>query len=182
MPHEIYNCDKVIEVFMPNFCHQVKWTETNNYTPTAPGEKAFVIDDDTEVGLGWRVRDGAPIAPEVEVLEDIKADKINAIARDRWEAETNGITFQGMTIDTSRESQALITGAALQATLDPTYTCRWKTAQGFVELTTEMVLAVALAVRQHVQACFDREAYLSVAIAAEVTIEDVQAISWDDED
>jgi hypothetical protein len=110
-----------------------------------------------------------------------KRAKLCGIAAERWRAETGGITFSGMTIDTSRESQALITGAALQATIDSAYTCRWKTAQGFVELTTEMVLAVAVAVRQHVQACFDREAELSEAVDAAETMEAVQAISWDEE-
>jgi hypothetical protein len=57
-------------------------------------------------------------------LEDVKAAKLADIAAARYEAETGGITVSGMAIQTDRESQGLITGAALAATIDPAYTCR----------------------------------------------------------
>jgi hypothetical protein len=118
---------------------------------------------------------GAKYAP---TLETARMRKLAEIAASRFDAEVGGITLQGMAIDTSRESQALITGAALQATQDSTYTCNWKTAGGFVTLNAQTVLGVATAVRQHVQTCFDREATLSAQIAAAATIEDVVAVSW----
>lgn len=65
-----------------------------------------------------------------------------------------------MPIDTARDSQALITGAALQAVIDPEYSVHWKTAEGFVDLTAQQVIGVASAVRAFVQACFDRESDL----------------------
>lgn len=44
---------------------------------------------------------------------------------------------------------------------------RWKTASGeFVTLTAPQIIALALAVRAHVQACFDREADLAAQIRA----------------
>jgi hypothetical protein len=65
-----------------------------------------------------------------------------------------------MHIDTGRDSQALITGATVQAMLDPAYSLRWKTSTGFVDLTAEQIIAVATAARGHVQNCFNREAEL----------------------
>ncbi|MNF91252.1 hypothetical protein D3C84_738460 [compost metagenome] len=50
--------------------------------------------------------------------------------------------------------------------LDPAYLLRWKTPEGFVDLTAQQVIAVARAVRAHVQACFDREAALLAELAA----------------
>ncbi|HAG77576.1 MAG: hypothetical protein CMK96_02430 [Pseudomonas sp.] len=82
------------------------------------------------------------------------------IADRRWQAETGGITLNGMHIDTGRDSQALITGATVQAMLDPAYSLRWKTSTGFVDLTAEQIIAVATAARGHVQNCFNREAEL----------------------
>lgn len=117
-----------------------------------------------------------PVPP---TLEEVKVAKRKDIAKARWEAETKGVTLNDMTIDTGRESQGLITGAALQANMDPTYTCRWKTSTGFVELNAEMILAVATAVRQHVQACFDREAEKLAEIDAAQTPEAVEAITWE---
>ena len=91
------------------------------------------------------------------ILEAAKAAKRAEIAAARWEAETAGIDVNGFTVRTDRESQALITGAALAAFADPDYTCRWKTEAGFVSLDSVQIKAVAQAVRAHVQSCFDRE-------------------------
>lgn len=88
------------------------------------------------------------------------------IAARRYEAETAGITVNGMPLDTGRDSQALVTGAALAAVIDPNYTCQWKTAGGFVDLAAQQIIALASAMRAHVQACFDREAALLDALAA----------------
>lgn len=104
--------------------------------------------------------DGLPILidppPFVPTADDHRA----AVAAERYKRETAGISVQGMAIDTGRDSQALITGAALAAMLDPAYACHWKTAAGFVEMSGEQIISVASAVRAHVQACFDREAEL----------------------
>jgi hypothetical protein len=87
------------------------------------------------------------------------------IAARRYIAETSGTTINNMPIDTGRDSQALITGAALQAIIDPNYSVRWKTTEGFVDLTGQQVIGVASSVRAFVQACFDRESALLDAVA-----------------
>jgi len=107
-----------------------------------------------------------------------KEAKFQEIAQSRYTAETAGITVSGVKIKTDRESQALITGAALQALQDPTYTCNWKTENGFVTLTAEQIQAVAVAVRQHVQACFDREAVLIEQIKNATTQAELEEIQW----
>ncbi len=75
----------------------------------------------------------------------------------RWEVQTAGIRIDGMFLDTSPTSMTLVTGAALEANIDPTYTLRWKTEGRRIELVGEEIVALARAVRAHVQACFDRE-------------------------
>jgi hypothetical protein len=107
-----------------------------------------------------------------------KESKFQEIAQSRYTAEISGITVDNIKIKTDRESQALITGAALQALQDPTYTCNWKTENGFVTLTAEQIQAVAVAVRQHVQSCFDHEAELVPLIEAATTIEELEQIKW----
>jgi len=87
------------------------------------------------------------------------------IAARRYTAETAGTTIQDMPIDTARDSQGLITGAAVQAIIDPTYSLHWKTSAGFVQLTGQQILGVASAVRAYVQSCFNREAALLDAVA-----------------
>ncbi len=92
-------------------------------------------------------------------------DYAAAIAARRWQAEVAGIEVAGMQVDTDDRSKLLINGAAVEAMLDPEYTLRWKTTDGFVELSAEQVISIARAVRAHVQACFDREAELLDALA-----------------
>lgn len=91
---------------------------------------------------------------------------VASIATRRWQAETAGISVSGIVIDTGRDSQSLITGAAVSAMLDPSYSLRWKTPDGFVAITGEQVIGLATAVRAHVQAAFDREAELLEALEA----------------
>ncbi len=129
-------------------------------TPTAPlGELARWNGQG-----GWEVvdkRDPEPVPPPVsaEYLAQRIADR-------RYQAQAAGTTLNGMPIDTSTDSQSLITGAALAAVLDSNYVCRWKMADGArVELDAKMIIAVASAVRDHIQACYDREDKLLTAVS-----------------
>ena len=112
------------------------------------------------------------------ILAGAKAAKKQEIAAARYAAEIAGVTVGGVTVRTDRESQALITGAALKATQDGTYSCTWKSESGFVTLKAATVLAVADAVRTHVQGCFDLEAAKCAQIDAAQTVEDVEAVEW----
>lgn len=107
-------------------------------------------------------------------LDTFKERKKQELAEARWLAEVSGVNG----IRTDRESQAMITGAALAAIRDETYSCRWKTEGGFVELTAPQILAIADAVRSHVQACFDLEADLLALVEAAETAEDLEVITW----
>jgi len=112
------------------------------------------------------------------ILESAKERKRSEIAAARYEAEIAGVEAGGMTIKTDRESQALITGAALQAFVDPDYTCTWKTVDGFVELTSLQIKGAAMYVRSHVQGCFNKEATLAAQIQEAQTPEELEAIHW----
>lgn len=90
-----------------------------------------------------------------------------AIRQRRDVAIASGLFFAGFAVGTDDQSQARIMGAALSAMLDPAYSVGWKTAGGaFVTLTAPQVIALAQAMRAHVQACFDREAALLADLAA----------------
>lgn len=108
-----------------------------------------------------------------------KAQKKQQIAAARYAAECAGITIQGVEIATDRDSQGLILGATVQAQTTPEYTVAWKTKQDFVTLTAEQIIAIATAIRAHVQACFDREAELLPLLEAAVTQADLDAITWE---
>lgn len=104
-------------------------------------------------GSGWEALESAPDplpTPDWPAL----------IAARRYQVETGGTTVEGVQVNTERDSQALLTGAAFAATLDPAYHIKWKAATGFVDLTGEQVIGLASEVRAFVQACFNREAEL----------------------
>lgn len=96
-----------------------------------------------------------------------KETVLASIAKRRYEAEISGTSYEGVPIDTGRDSQGLILGALSEAKLDPEYILRWKVPSvpgGRVTLNAEQVIAVARKVRAHVQACFDREFELIDAV------------------
>lgn len=86
-------------------------------------------------------------------------------ARKRYEVETGGITVAGTRIDTSRESQAMITGAYAYTQAHPEETIQFKAASGWVTIDAPTMAAIATAVGAHVQACFATEA----AVAQQIT-------------
>lgn len=124
-------------------------------------------------GEGWEKLAKAPD------LDPVPAPDWPAlIAARRYQAEISGTTINDMPIDTGRDSQGLITGAAVQAIIDPNYSLHWKTSAGFVDLTAQQVLGVASAVRAFVQACFDRESALLDEVAAGTIIADMLEEGW----
>jgi hypothetical protein len=116
--------------------------------------------------------------PEPEPEPEGPPDWPAVIAGRRWEVEVGGIVVAGLTIATDDRSKLLINGAAVEAMLDPDYQMQWKTPDGFVELSGSQVLAIARAVRAHVQACFDREAELLAELEAGTFTEAMLDQGW----
>lgn len=142
------------------------------------------------VAPGWPLVDGEVLfdhEPTVQELEDafgfangelVVKRQIELIAEERFRREGSGIVVDGVTIDTSRDSQSLIAGMAVSAILDPAYQCNYKAVAGFIDLGAPQILQVAKAVRSHVQACFDREKALSEAARAGTDISEMLIDGW----
>jgi hypothetical protein len=112
-------------------------------------------------------------APTVEQL-------LAEAAAVRWQKETAGIQVAGATIATDRESQQLIAGALALAQQDPARTLQFKAVSGWVTLSAAEVTAIAIAVGDHVQACFAIEADVAGGVAAGTitTFEQILAADW----
>lgn len=109
-------------------------------------------------------------------IEEAKARKLAALAARRWQAEQSGTVAGGLPVATDDTSQTKVLGAVVAAQLDPGYVVNWKTAAGFVSLDATQVLAVAQAIRSHIQACFDHEASLTDDIAAAADASELAAV------
>ncbi|MEX6717497.1 DUF4376 domain-containing protein [Pseudomonas aeruginosa] len=131
-----------------------------------PGDAIELTDAEYEALKGKLIEVGADGRPTLVQETEQVMDPRALIAARRYQAETAGITVNGMPLDTGRDSQGLVTGAALEAFMDAGYTCQWKTGEGFVELSAQQIIALARAMRAHVQACFNREAALLAALGA----------------
>ena len=100
------------------------------------------------------------------------------MATERWRVETGGIMVGDTFINTDRDTQSKLTAARIVAKEDRTYTVQWKLQSGFVTLDAAQVIAMADAVRAHVQAAFDKEAVLVAQIDAATTHDDLNLIHW----
>ena len=69
-----------------------------------------------------------------------------------------GLTVNGVTIQTDLETRTNLLGAR-----ELNQDIKWKTPNGFVDLTAAQIAAIATAVGEHVQKCFDAEAALDPA-------------------
>jgi len=123
----------------------------------------------------WRLVDGEVVKVPFAIAEPNYPE---LFAQTRFLHETHGIAIEGLNIETTRDSQALIASTGLSAILDPEYRCNFKTLNGFVEIGAEQILAIAKAVRSHVQACFDRELDLLRAVEAGTYKDEMLAVGW----
>lgn len=142
------------------------------------GAEVLTLDAARKVVIVTHKQVNMTAAEKAERDAAIAADWKQRIADRRYIAETSGTTINGMPIDTGRDSQGLITGAAVQAIIDPSYSLHWKTSAGFVDLTGQQVLGVASAVRAFVQACFNRESELLDAVADGTITADMLEDGW----
>ena len=125
----------------------------------------------------WKLIDGDVVkSPFPEIQPDYPA----LFAAERFLHEASGIFVEALNIETTRESQALIASTGLSAIMDPEYRCNFKTLDGFVEMGAGQIIAIAKAVRAHVQACFDRELDLLQALEAGTYNDEMLAVGWPD--
>lgn len=98
----------------------------------------------------------------------------------RYSVETGGITVNGASIDTTRESQSLITGAYAYSQANPEAAITFKAKSGWVTLSAEQVAGIATAVAAHVQAAFATEQAVDAAIDAGTitTTAEVDGADW----
>lgn len=116
------------------------------------------------------------IYPIVEKpLPQIKQEALQRIAASRWNKMVSGLTLpSGITVDTSEQSQARITGmvtAINSSSLEGNI--KFKTSNGWVDLTQVEALAIGAAVGVFVQELYAQEFEKAQSIATALTAQDV---------
>ncbi|QXI19644.1 DUF4376 domain-containing protein [Pseudomonas hamedanensis] len=146
-------------------------------------EEAIELSDElflatrTDQTGAWKWVDGQVVKVPFAVAEPNYPE---LFAATRFLHETRGIAVEGLKVETTRDSQALIASTCLSAVIDPEYACNFKTLNGFVELRAIQILSIAKAVRAHVQACFDKELDLLRSLEAGTYTDDMLGEGWPD--
>lgn len=137
-------------------------------------EGGYEVRDDSD-GRGpyiarWERAEPQPTEAEIVALcaASAVADRLGGLAERRWRAEVSGIVWNGLPIPTGRDDRANIMAEVLAMSLglrpDPKL---WKFADGVARpIGSDDLKAIALAMRAHVQACFDHEAAVAERIRA----------------
>lgn len=101
-------------------------------------------------------------------------------ANKRYSLETGGMTINGVTVDTSRDSQTMINGAYIYMTTSGATTISYKANSGWITIDAATVKAIALAIGQHVQTCFNSEKAIDDAINAGTitTFAEIDSYNW----
>ena len=142
-------------------------------------------------GEVWFTADGAPIVIEAGVDPAARgltrdpppptpaALKVYLADR-RRRAVDAGIMVNGVPFRTDRDSRSDLVGAIVWAGLYPDGVRQWLTPAGWVDLTSQQLVAAGVAVATHVQDCFDRQAVLEAEIDAGTitTPAEIDAATW----
>ena len=144
------------------------------------------VEPDWQLAEGEVLFDHEPTISELEAAFGFDANERERgrqaalIAAERFRREGVGVVVDGLLIDTTRDSQSLISNVAVSALIDAAYRCNFKTGAGFVEVNAVKILAISSAVRSHVQACFDREKDLLGLVQAGTYSADMLLTGWPD--
>lgn len=113
-------------------------------------------------------------------LEEVKRHRWNAIKQERAEREYAGFAWDGSAFDSDPLSQSRIQGAVQLASLDLAgFSIDWTLADNTVRtLSGANMVAVGVALAQHVNALHVTARGLRAQIEAAATLQEVAAIAW----
>lgn len=102
------------------------WPEESADGELAAGMKwgTEILTPDIERQVVIVTHEQAPLSDEEKTA--LAAAWAQRIADRRFQAETGGAVVEGLSVNTERDSQSLLTGAAFAASLDPDYRIKWK--------------------------------------------------------
>lgn len=126
----------------------------------------------------WDLQHEAWLDPRT--LDELKAAKWDEIKDARTAADATGFTWNGSRFDSDPASQARIQGGVLLATvIGAQFTQDWTLADNTVRTLSQAdMVAVGIAMSQHVAALFQRARVLRAQILAASVAAEVAAVQW----
>jgi hypothetical protein len=150
----------------------------------------WLLEQD-HAGEVWFTPDGSPIVLEAgvdPVARGLTRDPppptpaaLTAYRADRRRRAVDaGVMVGGVPFRTDRDSRSDLVGAIVWAGLYPDGVRQWLTPTGWVDLTSQQLVAAGVAVATHVQDCFDLQAVLEASIddGTITTPAEIDATTW----
>ena len=106
-------------------------------------------------------------------VSNAKSQALANLATIRFEKQSSGMKYQNTIIATDTSSQALLNGAYNLALHDSTTTIQFKSQNGWMTITAEQIIQLAIGVGKFIQQCFSVEKIHSDRIMAMSTTEQV---------
>lgn len=100
---------------------------------------------------------GVPRTASARTLEERRQDLLREATSRRWDVETGGIELNGVRVGTTLDDQNRLSGVLSAIALGGLEVVDFKAQSGWVQLTALQLQGIALAISQHVQACFSAE-------------------------
>lgn len=129
----------------------------------------------------YKARWDVPTATWIDLrdLGEQKADQWTSIKKARDTQEFGGFVWDGSGFDSDPLSQQRITGAALLASMDSSFSIDWTLSDNAVRtLNHTQMISVGQALSVHVETCHAKGRSLRAQIEAATTAAEVAAISW----
>ena len=137
---------------------------------TGTGLTDCVFSKDDEIAEGKTL---------IPILGYLKSRKKEEIADARWNAEIGGVEFGGMHMHTDRDSQAKYIGAIVAFQATGKLPQAWKGIDGWLPITqSDTLMGLAIAVQEHVNDCYEKEATLEAMIDKAKNKTELEAIKW----
>lgn len=158
--------------------HAVQWDDTQGFVELKSGGARFIdhLDEFDAVIDLFNAPDPVPDQP---TLAEAIAAKLQELSAIRYQKETGGFSFNGVSIATDDRSKTLLMGARIEAkeAIDSggDYVISWKSLDGFIDINAVTIIAISNAMRAFVQACFNAEKTHTAAISALALVDDVTA-------
>ena len=105
-----------------------------------------------------------PLVAANSFADQIRSQLKKQCAAYRYDVETGGVEVAGAMIQTDRQSQSTVTSAYSAAIINPLVVIDWKGTNGWIQIGSAEITAIATAVSNHVQSCFTKEKLLSEKI------------------
>ena len=116
--------------------------------------------------------------PQEEIdakIAAVKTAKLADLAAYRYAKEIAGIAINGTIIKTDEISQAKLTGTWATVQMNPSIEIEWKGANGWAKIKKAEIDTIAMAVSEHVEACYKNEHKHEDAIVALTTIAEIES-------